>query len=254
MPGAFYRTPPSGRRERPKDNASLSFGSEPASNSRVSPVEEIRKTASGKASGRPTAEGRAWELRLTPSMLVMAGVLTLVTLCFFFLFGLIIGRGSVPPPPSPALERLVHDEGGGRGEEAAPERILPEEDLRFMTDLKNDQPEENSGSGPATTAKPAGESAPPSKTPAAPSPDKGQYDFVLRVAAFKSEDQADALRAKLEGAGMRTRMTREKAQKGTWYFVHVLYRGTKDNMEAMRATLADFGIRDSIVSSTTPAN
>ena len=49
-------------------------------------------------------------------------------------------------------------------------------------------------------------------------------------------------------------MTRDKAQKGTWYFVHVLYRGTKDNMEAMRATLVDFGIRDSIVSSTTPVN
>ena len=204
-------------------------------------------------SGRATGEGPAWELRLTPPMLIMAGVLTLVTLCFFFLFGLIIGRGSMPPPPSPALERLIPDEVAVNSEENAPERILPKEDLRFMTDLKNDAPEENA-LPENTTADPAEENASAPKTPAAPSPDKGQYDFVLRVAAFKSEEQADALRAKLEGAGMRTRMTRDKAQKGTWYFVHVLYRGTKDNMEAMRATLVDFGIRDSIVSSTTPVN
>lgn len=247
MPGAFYRNPPSGRRrERPKDEAPLSFGSEPMSNSRVSPVEEVRKPASDKAAGgRPGEGGRAWELRLTPSMLVMAGVLTVVTLCFFFLFGLIIGRGSVPPPSSPALERLVPPENAASGEEA-PERILPEEDLRFMTNLKSDTP------GQSAAAKPAAEPAPTSKPGAAPSQDKGLYDFVLRVAAFKSEDQADALRAKLEGAGMRTRMVREKAQKGTWYFVQVLYRGTKDNLEAMRGTLSDFGIRDSILASSDP--
>lgn len=252
MPGAFYRNPPSGRRrERPRDEAPLSFGTDPASNSRVSPVEEVRKPAPDKAV-RSTGAGHAWELRLTPSLLVMTGVLTLVTLCFFFLFGLIIGRGSVPPPPSPALERLVPPDGAVPGEEE-PEHILPEEDLRFMTSLKNDAPAENAGPPPKATVKPAAETAPAPK-PGASSPDKGLYDFVLRVAAFKSEEQADALRAKLEGAGMRTRMVREKAQKGTWYFVQVLYRGTRDNLEAMRATLGDFGIRDSILSSTTPVN
>lgn len=254
MPGAVYRNPPSGRRrERPRDEAPLSFGFEHATNNRVDGAEAARRAQADKKpdSGRRPDGPRAWELRLTPSMLIMAGVLTLVTLCFFFLFGLIIGRGTVPPPPAPELERLLPGENAAP---EAPERILPEEDLRFMTNLRNDTPTEAADKPATDTVRPAPDAAPASRQPAqASSPDNGLYDFVLRVAAYKSEDQADALRARLEGAGMRTRMVREKAQKGTWYFVQVLYRGTRDHMEALRATLGDFGISDSIVSSTTPA-
>ena len=70
--------------------------------------------------------------------------------------------------------------------------------------------------------------------------DSNLYDFVIRVAAFKNEDQADALRARLEGAGMRTRLQREKAQKGTWSFVQVLFRGTEVKMTQLRETLPSF--------------
>lgn len=82
--------------------------------------------------------------------------------------------------------------------------------------------------------------------------DSNLYDFVIRVAAFKNEDQADALRARLEGAGMRTRLQREKAQKGTWSFVQVLFRGTEVKMTQLRDTLPSFGLRDSIIVSKTP--
>lgn len=253
MPGAFYRTPPANRRrERFRDNAPASSGSEAAASSRVSPIEQIRKSAPDKAQEQNDRAGSAWELRLTPSILIMAAVLTLVTLCFFFLFGLIIGRGSVPLTPAPALERLV-PETDKPGDVETPEHILPQEDLRFMTNLKKDTPEENRTPAPPE-ARASADSAPAPKAQPAPSPDPGQYDFVLRAAAFKSEEQADALRARLEGAGMRTRLIKEKAQKGTWYFVQILYRGTRDTMEAMRSTLDKFGIRDSIVASATPVN
>lgn len=254
MPGAFYRTPPANRRrERSRDDAPVSPPSETSANSRVSPIEQIRKPAPGVPQGQSNTTASGWELRLTPSVLVMATVLTLVTLCFFFLFGLIIGRGSVPLAPSPTLERLVPDAEKPGDDENAQEQILPQENLRFMTNLKKDAPAENNAP-PPPEVKSNADSAPPQKAQTASSPDLGQYDFVLRVAAFKSEEQADALRARLEGAGMRTRMTKEKAQKGTWYFVQVLYRGTRDNMEAMRGALDTFGIRDSIVASVTPVN
>ncbi|MCH5276233.1 MAG: SPOR domain-containing protein [Desulfovibrionaceae bacterium] len=251
MPGAFYRTPPANRRrERPRDDAPRSPGSENAAKRQISPIEQIRTPAPGKAQEHSAGTRSVWELRLTPSILVMAAVLTLVTLCFFFLSGLIIGRGSVPLTASPVLERLVPDADKPGDEEKAQEQILPQEDLRFMSNLKKDAPAESEA--PASPGvKATADGAPPAKAQPAPPPDPGQYDFVLRVAAFKSEEQADALRASLEGAGMRTRMIKEKAQKGTWFFVQVHYRGTRDAMETMRETLGSFGIRDSIVTSAT---
>lgn len=283
MPGAVYRnssSPSGGRKERgERRDAPLSFGPEHPANVRTSVSREIEKepdsplstplsASQGKSGPRPTRSHagkndgqasalRAWEVRLTPSMLIMLAVLTLVTLCFFFLFGLIIGRGSVPPPPQPELEHLLPQTSATAPE--APEHILPEEELRFMTNLKSDATAavgDTSGEQTAPAPAPASQVKPSQagnpKPAASARQDTGKYDFVLRVAAFKAEEQADALRAKLEGAGMRTRMVKQKAQKGTWHFVQVLYRGTTDNMQALRDTLGELGLKDSIVSSKTP--
>lgn len=47
------------------------------------------------------------------------------------------------------------------------------------------------------------------------------FDYVFQVAAMRTEDSVDALRQRLEGRGMRTRMQRE----GKMYYVLVLLRG-----------------------------
>ena len=84
----------------------------------------------------PSQEGgREWPLRLTPSLVLMFVVFELVTLSFFFLFGLIIGKGTVPPSPQAELERILPAE-ENRTEQA--QEILPQEELRFMANLKAD--------------------------------------------------------------------------------------------------------------------
>lgn len=69
--------------------------------------------------------------------------------------------------------------------------------------------------GPASPASPAGlvQAAPP-QAPA-------MFDYVFQVAAFKDEDSVDALRQRLEGRGLRTRMQRD----GKLFLVLVLLRG-----------------------------
>lgn len=47
------------------------------------------------------------------------------------------------------------------------------------------------------------------------------FDYVFQVAAFKDEDSVDALRQRLEGRGLRTRMQRD----GKLFLVLVLLRG-----------------------------
>jgi hypothetical protein len=39
---------------------------------------------------------------------------------------------------------------------------------------------------------------------------------------------------------------------GTWFFVHILYRGTMEEMQKIRDNLPNFGVRDSLVLSRTP--
>lgn len=197
----------------------------------------------------PSQEGgRDWPLRLTPSLVLMFVVFELVTLSFFFLFGLIIGKGTVPPSPQAELERILPAE-ENRTEQA--QEILPQEELRFMANLKaDDSAAERQQNG--TTSAPAQQEPAKRSETSILADDSNLYDFVIRVAAFKNEDQADALRARLEGAGMRTRLQREKAQKGTWSFVQVLFRGTEVKMTQLRDTLPSFGLRDSIIVSKTP--
>lgn len=47
------------------------------------------------------------------------------------------------------------------------------------------------------------------------------FDYIFQVAAFKDEDSVDALRQRLEGRGLRTRMQRD----GKLFLVLVLLRG-----------------------------
>jgi hypothetical protein len=259
MPGAVYKrsAPARGRSEKwtpPREDAAdlppLSLHEVPAEAEPFRPASpDGGRTEPSRSAGRRGSGLSAWEVRLTPSTLIMLAVLLLVTLVFFFVFGLIVGRGTVPPSQPAVLERLLPSEPAAEPE--TPETILPAEDLRFMSNLRADSRYPDDGAGQAapsaSSAPPAGSVAvPPGGSVTAP-PDTARYDFVIRVAAFKAEEQADALRLRLEDAGMRTRLVREKARVGTWFFVSVLFRGTTDDMQKMRESLPAFGIRDSLV-------
>lgn len=282
MAGAVYRRPSAGAKNKSDEKSASTTRSRDAvegprpANSRTenrtapkvaphtpaAPASATPTGAPSKASGRAAVtrqrEGgtSAWNVRITPSALIMLCMLLLVTLSFFFLFGLIIGRGAVPVTSPAELQQFLHP--GPDTAPETPERILPEEDLRFMTNLRVDAqnttlPEEGLSAGGVSQAPLPAQiiETPPASPPAPVSPDLNKYDFVLRAAAFKAEDQADALRLKLEDAGMRTKLVREKAQVGTWFHVQILYRGTTENLQVLRDGLADFGIKDSIIASKT---
>lgn len=80
--------------------------------------------------------------------------------------------------------------------------------------------------------------------PEAASADKAKYDFVFQAVAYKSKDSADKLRERMEGEGLRTRMTLEKDNKGRpkWFRVQVLVRGTDADASAAKQVLVKMGI------------
>lgn len=74
-----------------------------------------------------------------------------------------------------------------------------------------------------------------------PPPTQQNFDFTFQVATFKDTDSVDTLRARLEGAGLRTRMEKN-AGKTVLYKVLVLYRGSDEGAQALRQQMVDMGL------------
>lgn len=187
-------------------------------------------------------------------------VVTVIAFGWVFAFGVIVGRGYSPEKQMPALAGLLPQQTQPAPE--PPQDILKAEDLTFMTDLKQKPgaptiPTRMSNSTNATA--PVSVDGKPDEKPAAATPKPQQpvalFDYVLQVAAFKNSSQADTLREKLEGAGLRTRMAVEKAPNGKarWYRVQVLLRGTEEDVTGAKDVLVRSGIKDAQVASKKPA-
>lgn len=193
----------------------------------------------------------AWKANITPSALVTISVLALVLLGFSFLSGVIVGRSSMPLPQALELEKLLAgDTSTGEGENEEKEKILPKEELRFMTSLKSD-PSGGVLSDMPTQAAPANASVtqekPKEEKPkeeVQQQPKEPQFDYVLRVATFKERNQAKALAERLTKDGLKTRRPQAKTRRGNWYYVQVLFRGSKADLQMMRRTLDKYGLHD----------
>ena len=258
MANAFYRSSSSSAkknsdRERRSNAFFASEESSEAASSQTAAEEASPRRSSSAREGR--SEGRsvfAWRANITPSALVTMSVLALVMLGFSFLSGVIVGRSSMPLPQALELDTLLSESPKAEeGENEEPEKILPKEELRFMTSLKSDaaggvlaDADKPSAAAPAVTQdKPAQEKP----KPEVQKPREPQFDYVLRVAAFKEADQAQALLNRLSKDGIRARRTQAKTRRTTWYYVQVLLRGSKADLQVLRRKLDGYGLHDAML-------
>ncbi len=102
-------------------------------------------------------------------------------------------------------------------------------------------PAENHPPAPFAPAVPPGVAPPPA-------PPAAMHDYVFQVAALKGEDSVDALRQRLEGRGLRTRMKRE----GKLLLVLVLLRGDKERAAEVTQTLESMHLGRPILVSRKP--
>ena len=88
--------------------------------------------------------------------------------------------------------------------------------------------------------------------PAKPTPAKTgpQFDYVYQVAAFKSDDDADKLRTRLEGKGLHTRTQKN----GKLVLVMVNLRGTEDDAFNLREDLRHMKLGVPIMVSQKPVS
>lgn len=209
---------------------------------------------------------RTWDFSLTlPGMIsaVGAGILALT---FFFVMGILIGRGYRPETDVPPLGQLMpQSEHGQLGAEPEKPTILQAEELEYPERLKA-SPDKIMDTHPMETAlKPAAQTplvqppaqqaqaatqaapAQPTPAPTAPAPEASRdgepvFDYIYQVASFRQKDMAQALADKLSGAGLKTGVESGEVSGSTWHRVQVFHQGTAASTDSMRAVLAKFGI------------
>ncbi len=259
MANAFYRSSSSSAKKNSdrERRQSFFFASEESSDAAASPAAaegESSSRRSGSTRSESRTDGRgffAWRVNITPSALVTMSVLALVLLGFCFLSGVIVGRSSMPLPQALELDTLLAEEPAAEeGETEEQEKILPKEELQFMTSLKSDAAGgvlSEAEKDTAVTQAPAQTAAPEKPKQEVQKPKEPQYDYVLRVAAFKESKQAQALYDRLVKDGLKARRTQTKTSRTTWYYVQVLMRGSKADLQVLRRKLDGYGLHDAMV-------
>ncbi len=227
-----------------------------------------------RAQDKSYAHSSAWQWTFTlrPASVITGLLVLCITLGFFFTFGLIVGRGFTPTTEPVELTSIVPTE-----EESLLTKdveILTAEQLEYSTALKKsdesqkpvdpnaplvDSNNPQAASGQASQGSqggvvpyPIGEGNQAATNVQQASGNQPAaieiYQYVLRVASFKSEKDAKTLEARLEGSQLRA----DVAKSGAWYFVNVNFLGTESSFDEMRESLKKFAIRDSIVMKKDP--
>lgn len=233
---------------------------------------------------------RSYTLRLTFSSIITAVIVLVIGIGWSFVLGVMVGRGYNPEKKISQLANLFpkeEDAGpaamGRVGDEQPADTVMRAEDLSYAASLKGKPgqgklapPPPKAGTEPkpknmqnATAAvaqvlDPASlvsQAAPgQAPVPAATRNDAAQaqkpanqqnFDFTFQVATFKDTGSVDNLRARLEGAGLRTRMEKTTG-KTPLYKVMVLHRGSTDDAQALRQKLVDMGLGQPIQRGKSP--
>jgi len=199
---------------------------------------------------------RAYTLNLTFSMLLTAVIVALIGISWVFMLGVIVGRGYNP-------DTKVHEITGrmlrGRqapGVQEPPQAVLKPEELDFGLALR-DRPlhnataamrapaaqtparQTNDAAARSGTEQPvSGQTVKPPTQLVPQDASSARYDYTYQVAVFREAEQADKLRERLEGEGVRTTMEKSQTKDGrSLYKVLTALRGTEEDNTQLLALL-----------------
>jgi len=195
-------------------------------------------------------------------MISIVGV-GLLALTFFFVMGILIGRGYRPESDVKALNDYM-PRASEHGQEAKvePPKVLTPEELDYQERLKAPQVMDTPAQEPAKAkqatkpvevkpepkaepvkvAKPEHVAPAKAETVTAKSGEK-VYDYVYQVASFRKRDMAETLKDKLAASGLNADIASGEAKGSTWHRVQVKHHGTPASTNDMKAVLAKFGIK-----------
>jgi len=203
------------------------------------------------------AANKTYDFSLSLSGVISAVGSGVLVLTFFFVMGILIGRGYRPEVDVPPLgEIMPTKEHGELVEGLAKSGVLTAEELEYPERLRV-SPQKRmdelgvKGKKPKLKAEPVIAAAKPADSgPEKPEvleltpvrPGDPVYDYVYQVASFRKPEMAEALSAKLVAAGLRSAIESGEAKGSTWHRVQVFYHGTPASTAGMKVILARHGV------------
>ena len=178
-------------------------------------------------------------------MLLTAAIVALIGVSWVFMLGVMVGRGYNPEAKlREVTERMLRKKAPVAQE--PPQAILRPEELNFSVALRSNSshngtiamgakatPTHQTSAAALAAAVGHNASAQAVQPPTQLVPQGAQptrFDFVYQVATFRESEQADKLRERLEGEGVRTSMERSSTKDGkSLYKVLVARRGTEED-------------------------
>jgi hypothetical protein len=217
------------------------------------------------------ATRKKYDFSLSLSGLISITGVGVLALTFFFVMGILIGRGYRPEADVPPLKEIMPDSEHGQVAETKPPKVLTLEELDYQDRLKASpqqmldtpdepaakpapKPEPKPAAKPEPKPEPAAAAQPETVKTAPAQPGEPVYDYVYQVASFRKADMAGALRDKLAAAGLNARVESGEAKGSTWHRVQVLHHGTPASTSDMKAVLAKFGIGKPLLKKKTASN
>lgn len=220
---------------------------------------------------KPRKEPKKFTFTLTlPGVFsLMSGLALVVT--FFFVMGLLIGRGYRPEAEVPQLARIMPEpasQAQAPGQEAEDgDQTLRPEDLEFDEQLgkkpdevqaeaekeaekaraeeqlkKSREAAEKAAAQQAAARKKAQEKAAATFEDAEPKPGEQVFNYVYQAASFRKRQMAEALASNISDKGLEGYVDTTQVGENTWHRVFVRYRGTPTQTNAMKAVLEQLGI------------
>ena len=210
---------------------------------------------------------RAYTITLTFSRLLTAAIVALIGVSWVFMLGVMVGRGHDPDAKLREITGRVLRSKQMPAAQEPPQAILRPDELDFGPSLR-DKPLHNgtavlliprqtngtAASGVAGNATSVQAAQPPAQ-PAPPGAQSGRFDVVYQVAAFRDAGQADKLRERLEGEGVRTSLDKSPARDGgSVYKVLAVRRGTEDDDKQLLAVLERLKLGPPLLRSKKPVS
>lgn len=201
---------------------------------------------------------RKFTLDLSFTTIFTAVVLVLAALTGAYLWGVMRGRADVASSekilPAAPTDRVVVTE------PEKPDAILKAQELEFAQVLRGAKPRSNQPplrpapmepKPPALEAPKENELQKKDQQKTEVSEEQNQYsDYVFQLAALKDEQAVDALRQKLEGRGLRTRMERS----GKMLLVLVHLRGDASRADEVNRISQEMRLGTPLLRSRKPVN
>ena len=236
----------------------------------AAPLRKPRKSVASQ----PTGEKRRFVIRLSGPMAALLGTILAVAVGWSFFMGFMVGRGQNPETRVEQMTSMISkDTATPKGKAAQPEAPAPDaaavaENAEGQTAAPGAENAAPAAAAPAQPGKPADAkgqkaAAQPQQgqqqgtqagtaQAAKPAPAKTgpQFDYVYQVAAFKSDEDADKLRTRLEGKGLHTRTQKN----GKLVLVMVNLRGTEDDAFNLREDLRHMKLGVPIMVSQKPVS